>query len=173
MKVSPSTLKWGLRLYPPFFFQRIWVRRILNNFLGADVKINRSILNINSNRTIFGGTIFSAIDPFYPILLDQYFKHQGITRTVAWLKTAHIDYIKPGRFDLEVRIRLDQEILDETLQTIKKEGKVVRTFQTQVFDKHGTLCAIAHNEIYIRDLDFNFESLNPAPTQIENSSIEL
>lgn len=145
----------------------------MDSFLGADVKINKSILNINSNKSIFGGTIFSAIDPFYPILLDQYFKHQGITRKVAWLKTAHIDYIKPGRFDLEVSIRLNQDILDETLHTIKKEGKVVRTFQSQVFDKHGTLCAVAHNEIYIRDLDFNFETLNPAPTPAENTSIEL
>ncbi len=172
MKVSPNTLKWGLRLYPPFFFQRIWVSRIMDNFLGADVKINKSLFNINSNKTIFGGTIFSAIDPFYPILLDQYFKHQGITRTVAWLKTAHIDYIKPGKFDLEVNIRLKQSVLEETLQTIKKEGKVVRTFQTQVFDKHGTLCAVAHNEIYIRDLDFDFETLNPASVSIKEKSLE-
>lgn len=164
MKVSPNTLKWGLRLYPPLFFQRIWVRRIMDSFLGADVKINKSLMNINSNKTIFGGTIFSAIDPFYPILLDQYFKHQGISRTVAWLKTAHIDYIKPGKYDLEVSIRLNNQILEETLKTIKKEGKVVRTFQTQVFDKHGTLCAVAHNEVYIRDLDFDFAQLNPDPT---------
>lgn len=136
----------------------------MDGFLGADVKINRSLMNINSNKTIFGGTIFSAIDPFYPILLDQYFKHQGISRTVAWLKTAHIDYIKPGKYDLEVSIRLNNQILEETLKTIKKEGKVVRTFQTQVFDKHGTLCAVAHNEVYIRDLDFDFAQLNPDPT---------
>ncbi len=136
----------------------------MDGFLGADVKINKSLMNINSNKTIFGGTIFSAIDPFYPILLDQYFKHQGISRTVAWLKTAHIDYIKPGKYDLEVSIRLNNQILEETLKTIKKEGKVVRTFQTQVFDKHGTLCAVAHNEVYIRDLDFDFAQLNPDPT---------
>lgn len=136
----------------------------MDSFLGADVKINKSLMNINSNKTIFGGTIFSAIDPFYPILLDQYFKHQGISRTVAWLKTAHIDYIKPGKYDLEVSIRLNNQILEETLKTIKKEGKVVRTFQTQVFDKHGTLCAVAHNEVYIRDLDFDFAQLNPDPT---------
>ncbi len=139
----------------------------MDGFLGADVKINRSLMNINSNKTIFGGTIFSAIDPFYPILLDQYFKHQGISRTVAWLKTAHIDYIKPGKYDLEVSIRLNNQILEETLKTIKKEGKVVRTFQTQVFDKHGTLCAVAHNEVYIRDLDFDFAQLNPDPTPAE------
>lgn len=172
MRVSPNTLKWGLRLYPPFFFQRIWVKKILDNFLGAEVKINKSLLNINSNRTIFGGTIFSAIDPFYPILLDQYFKHQGILRTVAWLKTAHIDYIKPGRHDLYVSFHLKEEVLLEALQTIKKEGKVVKTFQTQVFDKHGTLCAVAHNEIYIRDLEFDFETYRKINSSEEEHSIK-
>ncbi|MGN5955309.1 DUF4442 domain-containing protein [Sphingobacterium lactis] len=172
MRVSPNTLKWGLRLYPPFFFQRIWVKKILDNFLGAEVKINKSLLNINSNRTIFGGTIFSAIDPFYPILLDQYFKHQGILRTVAWLKTAHIDYIKPGRHDLYVSFHLKEDVLLEALQTIKKEGKVVKTFQTQVFDKHGTLCAVAHNEIYIRDLEFDFETYRKINSSEEEHSIK-
>ncbi|GAA4147660.1 DUF4442 domain-containing protein [Sphingobacterium kyonggiense] len=172
MRVSPNTLKWGLRLYPPFFFQRIWVKKILDNFLGAEVKINKSLLNINSNKTIFGGTIFSAIDPFYPILLDQYFKHQGILRTVAWLKTAHIDYIKPGRHDLYVSFHLKEEVLLEALQTIKKEGKVVKTFQTQVFDKHGTLCAVAHNEIYIRDLEFDFETYRKINSSEEEHSIK-
>lgn len=172
MRVSPNTLKWGLRLYPPFFFQRIWVKKILDNFLGAEVKINKSLLNINSNKTIFGGTIFSAIDPFYPILLDQYFKHQGILRTVAWLKTAHIDYIKPGRHDLYVSFHLKEEVLLEALQTIKKEGKVVKTFQTQVFDKHGTLCAVAHNEIYIRDLEFDFETYRKINASDEEHSIK-
>lgn len=172
MRVSPNTLKWGLRLYPPFFFQRIWVKKILDNFLGAEVKINKSLLNINSNKTIFGGTIFSAIDPFYPILLDQYFKHQGILRTVAWLKTAHIDYIKPGRHDLYVSFHLKEEVLLEALQIIKKEGKVVKTFQTQVFDKHGTLCAVAHNEIYIRDLEFDFETYRKINASDEEHSIK-
>ncbi len=159
MRVSPNALKWALRFYPPFFFQRIWVRQILPGFLGVDIKVIKSLLNINSNKTIFGGTIFSAIDPMYPILLDQYFKKQGIKRTVAWLKTAHIDYIKPGKQDLFISIRLNENELKEALHAIKTQGKIVKTFQTQVFDKNDLLCAVAHNEIYIRDLDFNFDTL--------------
>ncbi|MDM1049084.1 DUF4442 domain-containing protein [Sphingobacterium hotanense] len=158
MRLSPKTMKWALRIYPPFFFQRIWVKNILDNYLGADLKIFKSIFNINSNNTIFGGTIFSAIDPFYPILLDQYFKHQGILRTVAWLKTAHIEYRKPGRTSMQFSIRLDEEVLKEALETIQTHGKVVKTFATHVYDKKGTLCAVAHNEIYIRNLDFDFDS---------------
>ncbi|MGH2622386.1 MAG: DUF4442 domain-containing protein [Sphingobacterium sp.] len=158
MKISKNVLKWVLRFYPPFFFQRIWVKKIHDNFLGIDITIHKSFLNINANKTIFGGTIFSAIDPCYPILLDQYFKHQGISKTVAWLKTADIAYIKPGHHNLNISIKLDEAILKNAYQIIKQEGKVIETFHTEVFDKFGTLCAIAQNEIYIRDLEFDFEN---------------
>lgn len=165
MIVSANILKWGMRLYPPLFFQRIWVKNIHPDFMGADITIYKSLLNINANKSIFGGTIFSAIDPFYPVLLDQYFQHNGIRRTVAWLKTAQIDYIKPARHQLRIQVRLDQTILTEALTHIQYEGKITRTFHTRIFDEQGTLCAVAHNEIYIRDLDFDFEERDQRPKE--------
>lgn len=136
--------------------------------MGADLIIYKSWLNINANRTIFGGTIFSAIDPFYPVLLDQYFRQKGIRRTVAWLKTAHIDYIKPGRRNLHIQIRLDETMLTDALRHVRSEGKVVRTFRTEVFDTDGIRCAVAHNEIYIRDLDFPIPSVISRPYEVQH-----
>ncbi|MGN0003624.1 MAG: YiiD C-terminal domain-containing protein [Sphingobacterium composti] len=159
MKLTPSSLKWVLRTYPPFVFQRIWVRKIYDNFRGAEVKIYKSFLNINSNKTVFGGTIFSALDPMHSILLDQLFKQKGLKKTVAWLKSAKIDYLKPGTTDLTYRIQLNEDEIDEAFKTIKENGKVIKTFTTEVFDKKGTKCAVCQNEIYIRDLTFDFSKL--------------
>lgn len=154
MKLNPSSLKWLLRFYPPFFFQRIWVKRVHKDFRGIDVKIHKSFLNINSNKTVFGGTIFTALDPVHSILLDQIFQASGLKRTVAWLKSAHIEYLKPGRTDLQYSLHLEDEDIAEAFDKIKREGKVIKTFTTSVFDKNGVKCAICHNEIYIRNLDF-------------------
>lgn len=160
MKFSPRTMKWLLRFYPPFFFQRIWVKNIHKNYMGADVVVSKSLLNINSNKTIFGGTIFSAVDPIYPILVDSYLRHQGFKKTVVWLKSAHIDYIKPGAKNLTYSVRLDQSIMDEAVDTVKNHGKIVKSFRTEIFDTDGTLCAVTDNEIYIRDLTFDFNKNN-------------
>lgn len=159
MNLSPTSLKWVLRTYPPFLFQRIWVKEIDNDFKGAEVKICKSFLNINSNKTVFGGTIFSALDPMHPILLDQLFKRKGLKKTVAWLKSAKIDYLKPGTTDLTYKIKLDDQEIEEAFQTIKENGKVIKTFTTEVFDKKGVKCAVCQNEIYIRDLKFDFSVL--------------
>lgn len=154
MKLSPTALKWVLRSYPPFFFQRIWIKNILEGFRGVDVKISKSFLNINTNRTVFGGTIFSALDPLYPILMDQIFKSKGINKTVAWLKSAKIEYRKPGTTNLSFAIRLQEDEIDEALATIRTTGRVIKVFKTEVYDTAKTLIAVSYNEIYIRDLAF-------------------
>src|SRR6476659_10348579 len=98
MNVSANTLKWVMRFYPPLFFQRIWVKNFSPDFRSVEVKINKSILNTNYNKSIFGGTIFSATDPFYALLFDQIFRKKGF-KTRVWLKSAQIQYLKPGNRD--------------------------------------------------------------------------
>lgn len=156
MRFTPNRLKWVLRMYPPFLFQRIWVTKIHKDFLGADVRIYKSLLNINSNRSIFGGTIFSAVDPIYPLLLGANLQASGIPKTVAWLKSARIEYKKPAHKSLFFSVTLNEEEILEALQIIRNQGKVTKVFRTEVLDKDGNICAISDNEVYIRDLNFDF-----------------
>ena len=48
MVISENMLKWGMRFYPPLFFQRIWVKKFDKGFSGVHVKIFKSFLN-NAN----------------------------------------------------------------------------------------------------------------------------
>lgn len=159
MKLSPFSLKWVLRTYPPFLFQRIWVKNISKDFTEADVKIYKSFLNINSNKTLFGGTIFSSLDPMHSILMDQILKRKGLKKTVAWLKSAQINYLKPGTTNLNFKIKISEKDIDEAFLTIKHNGKIVKTFTTEIFDNNGNKCVVCQNEIYIRDLTFDFNKL--------------
>jgi len=156
LTLAPTLLKWILRSYPPFVFQRIWVKKIYPNYMGADIKIYRSLFNINSNKSIFGGTIFSAADPLHPLLIDQIFKSKGYTKTLAWVKSAHIEYKKPGLNNLEISIRISEKEIQEALDSIAAHGKVIKTFAIEIYDTKGTLCAVSKNEIYIRDLLYDF-----------------
>ncbi len=141
-------------LYPPMLFQRIWVKKIHKDFRGADVKINRSVFTTNFGRSIFGGTIFSAADPFYALLFGQLMKRRNFKVTV-WLKSAQINYVKPGRTDLHYTIRISEEMVDEVDQALKQQGKFVKIYPIEIFDTRGELCATATNEVYLRNLDFN------------------
>jgi hypothetical protein len=153
MQISEHTLTWLMRLYPPMLFQRIWVKKVHKGFTGIDIKINRSLFTTNLGNSIFGGTIFAATDPFYALLFGQLMQRKGFRITV-WLKSAQIQYMKPGRTDLHYSIRISQVMIEEAEQTLRREGKFIKAYPIEIFDRSGELCAVAMNEIYIRNLDF-------------------
>jgi len=154
MKLSEFTLKWLMNLYPPMLFQRIWVKKIHKNFRGADIKINRSLVTSNLGNATFGGTLFSATDPYYAMLFGQIMQHKGYKITV-WLKSAEIQYLKPARTDLFYTITITDEMIADAEFALNNDGKFVKNYPIELFDKSGELCVTALNEIYIRNLNFN------------------
>lgn len=146
-----------MRFYPPLFFQRIWVKKFEKGFIGVTVKINRSILNSNYNKSIFGGTIFSATDPFYALLFDQLLQRRGF-KVRVWLKSAQINYLKPGRSALYFTIRLTDEQIAEAETALKTIGKFVKAYPMEIHNSQGELCAAVMNEVYIRNLHLGEES---------------
>jgi acyl-coenzyme A thioesterase PaaI-like protein len=151
MIVSEKTLKWALCFYPPLFFQRIWVRRFHPGYRGVDVKINKSLFNKNYNGSIFGGTIYAATDPFFALLFDQLLQREGF-KTRVWLKSASIQYLKPGRSALYFTITISDDMLSEAITILKAGGKFIKAYPMEITDGSGQVCATVMNEVYIRNL---------------------
>ena len=115
------------------------------------VKISKSFLNTNYNNSIFGGTIFSASDPFYSLLFDQILKRKGF-KVRVWLKSANIQYLKPGRTNLYFKITLSDQDIEEAEAALNSVGKFVKTFPMEILNSKGEVCASVQNEVYLRNL---------------------
>lgn len=152
MVISESTLKWIMRFYPPLLLQRIWVIGFDPGFRGVRVRVKKSFLNRNYNNSIFGGAIFTAADPFYPVLLHQIFSAKGY-KVIVWLKSSHIQYLKPARTRLEYKVMItDEEIAEMEIELVAL-GKFVKSCTTEMYDTNGILCASILCEVYLRDLN--------------------
>ncbi|MBB5638097.1 hypothetical protein HDF26_001468 [Pedobacter cryoconitis] len=151
MIVSEKTLKWGLCFYPPLLFQRIWVRKFHTGFRGVDVKIYKSLFNKNYNGSIFGGTIYAATDPFYALLFDQLLQREGF-KVRVWLKSASIQYLKPGRSALFFTIHITDEMLNDAVEALNTTGKFVKAYPMEIKNRDGEICATVMNEVYVRNL---------------------
>lgn len=158
MVVSEVMLKWAMRLYPPLFFQRIWVLNIDKGFKGVHVKIKKSFLNKNYNNSIFGGTIFSAADPFYPVLFHQLLSRKGYKLKV-WSKSSSIHYLKPGSSDLYFKINLTDYEIDNAELVLNTSGKYMAHHPIDIYNKDGEICVSVMNEVYLRNLNFTDTSL--------------
>src|ERR1700761_5639379 len=152
MRVSENRLKWALRIYPPLLLQRIWTVSFHKDFRGVKVKIFRSLLNRNYNRSIFGGTVFAAADPFYPVLFHQLFTHKGY-KVIAWSKSSEIQYLKPGMSDLHFEIQISEAEIAEAEEILNTFGKYVKIHLIDIYDETGEVCAALKNEVYLRNLN--------------------
>lgn len=70
----------------------------------------------------------------------------------VWLKSASIQYLKPGRSTLYFTITVTDEMLSEAEHALKTVGKFVKAYPMEITNKHGELCATVMNEVYIRNL---------------------
>jgi hypothetical protein len=142
-----------MRFYPPLFFQRIWVMRFSPQFRGVEVKIKKSFWNRNYNKSIFGGTIFSAADPFYPVLFFQIFTMKGYS-IQAWSKSSEIQYLKPGYFDLHFKLDIDDNEITEAEEILNTVGKYAKIQPVEIYDINGLNVASVKIEVYMRNLNF-------------------
>ena len=153
MSVSAFWLKWGLRFYPPLLFQRIWLVSIGRDFKTAEVIINKSFLNRNYNRSIFGGTLFSAVDPFYPVMFHQVFIKKGFN-VIVWSKSAQIQFLKPSLTAMYFKIMLSESMISNAEESLISVGKFSGLFDINIHNKTNEICVTVTCEVYIRNVNF-------------------
>ncbi len=122
-KHNAGLVKWAMRLYPPLFFNRIWVKKISPNFLELELVVVKSIWNRNFQGSTFGGTLSSAADPYPAVQLWNIFRKKGY-KCQAWLKEAKITFHKPAKSNIYFKYSLDQAKIDGYEEELKRSKKV-------------------------------------------------
>jgi acyl-coenzyme A thioesterase PaaI-like protein len=96
--------------------------------------------------TIFGGSIYSAVDPIYMLMLI----HRLGKEFVVWDKAATIQFKKPGRETLFVNFAVPDQELAAIRAALETQRSIDRTYMIELKDSSGTVCATVEKLIYIR-----------------------
>ena len=143
-------LKLILNLYPPLFFNRIRVKKISLDFKEINVVLKKSIFNINFHKTIFGGSIFSACDPYFPTMYYNIFKLKN-KELIIWVKDAKIKYLQPATSNLFLNFKIKNSQIKEIESNLKTQGKYEIKNEVLAINKEGITCAQAVITTYLRD----------------------
>jgi len=147
--LSPWQLKWMLNLYPPLLFNAVRMVEVSPDFHRCKVRVFRVPWTRNLQGTLFGGTIYSAADPFTALLFWQIFAHRG-QRVQAWLRRARVHYKKAAATALTLEFRLTPEQVDEAAAALAVKGRFARFYATDAIDRAGDVCCTIETEIYLR-----------------------
>jgi acyl-coenzyme A thioesterase PaaI-like protein len=96
--------------------------------------------------TVFGGSMYSAVDPIYMLMLI----HRLGPEFVVWDKAASIQFHKPGKETLHARFLVSDEELAAIRTALQSQRSVDRTYTIELKDGVGNICATIEQIIYIR-----------------------
>ena len=137
--------RWGFNLWPCIRGTGGRVTHIASDWREIRIRLPLSWRTRNYVGTIFGGSLYGAVDPFYMLML---MKNLGPAYQV-WDKAAAIRFRKPGRGLLTATFRLDQAELTEIRRLLQDQPKVDRTYSVQLVDDQGVVHAEVDKVIHI------------------------
>ena len=150
MQIPKFAIKFVLNIFPPLLFNRIVLKEISDDFMQMRVVIKRALFNINFHKTIFGGSIFSACDPYFPTMYYHIFTNKG-RKLIIWLKSAEIQYLKPADSTLKLHFKITKDEIQLAEKTLNEKGKFEIWHTIEAINKKGVICARAKMLVYLRD----------------------
>ena len=154
MQSRKLLLKIILNLFPPLLFNRIVLKEISDDFTEMKVILKKTLFNINFHKTIFGGSIFSAFDPYLPTMYYHIFSKKN-RKLIVWLKSADIEYLKPATSSLKLHFKITKENIQIVEKNLNQKGKSEIIHNVDAINKEGVICAKAKMNIYLRDDKIN------------------
>ena len=139
-------LRWKINLYPAYRGSGARVTYIAGDFREVRIRLPLSWRTRNYVGTIFGGSIYSAVDPIYMLMLIRRLGPDFI----VWDKAAKIEFLKPGRETLHARFVINDGELAAIRAALNAQRSVDRSYIVELTDASGTVCARVEKFIYIR-----------------------
>jgi acyl-coenzyme A thioesterase PaaI-like protein len=136
MKLKSTLARFLINLYPPMIFNGVRVIHVAEDYTALKLRIRKTFLTRNHSGSIFGGSLFSAVDPFYALMFWQIFQQEEIDCS-TWLKSAEIKYLRPANKKLYASLFISEEEKKDALLTIKKQGRFDAHFTIYLVDKEG------------------------------------
>jgi acyl-coenzyme A thioesterase PaaI-like protein len=141
--------RWFFNLFPAFAGTGGRVTFISDDFRELRVALPLNWLTRNYVGTIFGGSLYGCVDPFYMMMLIQILGPDY----VVWDKAAVIRFLRPGRSTLFARFLVPGEETDAIRKILETEPSVDRVYRIDLADAAGTVHATVEKTIYVRRRD--------------------
>jgi hypothetical protein len=139
-------MRWRFNLFPAYRGTGARVTYIASDFRELRVRIPLSWRTKNAVGTIFGGSLYGAVDPIYMILLMRVLG-RGY---VVWDKASTIRFRKPGRTALTATFRVDEAELEAIRNATATGEPVDRSYNVDIVDAEGVVHASVEQVIYVR-----------------------
>lgn len=143
--------KYGFNLSPMYRRSTARITEVSKDLLTIKIKLPISYKNRNYANSIFGGSLFSSVDPIPMVQLiniigDNY---------VVWDKSAEIYFKKPAKENLYAEFTFTEDEINEIKNKVEKDNEIEIIKTTSLTDKQKSkvYCEV-RKTIYIAEKSY-------------------
>jgi len=142
---STRLARWGFNLFPAYRGTGARIAYIRGDWTEVRVRLPLSWRSRNYVGTIYGGSMYGAVDPIYMVML---IKRLGPGYTV-WDKAASIRFRRPGRSTLYATFAVGEDIVAAIREELTRVPKLERVFTIDLTDAGGTVHATVEKVLHV------------------------
>jgi len=137
--------RWKFNFFPAYRGTGGWVTYVRHDWSEVRVRIPLSWRTRNYVGTIYGGSLYGAVDPLYMLMLIRIL---GPAYTV-WDKAASIRFRRPGRSTLYATFQVPSELVDSIREELTRMPKLDRVFTVELKDAAGTVHVVVEKTVHV------------------------
>lgn len=139
-------LRWRFNWFPAYRGTGARITYIDADWTEVRIRLPLSWRTRNYVGTMFGGSMYGALDPIYMIMLIQRLGSEY----VVWDKAATIRFLRPGREELYATFRLSAEEVLRVRRDVDRDGKIERDYTVDLVNAAGDVHATCTKVLSIR-----------------------
>jgi len=147
--LSTKLTRWGFNFFPAYRGTGARITYIASDWREVHIKVPLSWRTRNIVGTIFGGSMYGAIDPIYMIMLMKILGPDY----VVWDKAAAIRFKRPGTSTLYAKFILSEEEVAAIKYGTEASLSIERSYLVELVDADVTLHAVVDKTVYVRRKD--------------------
>lgn len=144
--LSTRFMRWGFNFFPAYRGTGARITYIASDWREVRIKLPLSWRTRNIVGTIFGGSMYAAVDPIYMIMLIKILGPEY----VVWDKTAAIRFRRPGKSTLYAKFILTEEEVAGIKAALETASSVERSYLVELVDGDGTVHASVDKTVYVK-----------------------
>lgn len=137
--------RYGFNLFPAYRGAGGRLTYVASDWREVHVAVPLSWRTRNYVGTIYGGSMYGAVDPIYMIMLIRCLG----PAYVVWDKAATLRFRKPGKTTLHARFKIEEAELAAIRAALETERSVDRTYIVELVDDAGAVHATVEKVLYI------------------------
>jgi hypothetical protein len=138
--------RWAFNVYPAYRGTGARVTYIASDWTEVRIRLPLNWRTRNRVKTIFGGSMYAAIDPVYMQML----MHLLGPDYIVWDKAASIRFRRPGREQLYATFRLSLDDVAAIRRAANEHGKTEPEFTVELVNESGEVHVICHKLLSVR-----------------------